>query len=98
VSAASGAETDGARSPEADERPISAQNVRRVRTGTGANCSSVGSVVDTLFVTATVGAAVFAAVVAALRSEPVRVVRPPSPAGDDRTKEAEPSGGAERGA
>jgi len=52
-------------------------HVERVRAGHGANCSSVGSVVDTLFVTAAVGAAVFAAVVAALKSEEVRVVSKP---------------------
>jgi hypothetical protein len=46
----------------------------RVRLGHGANCSSIGSVVDTLFATAVVGAAVFAAVAAALKSEDVRVV------------------------
>jgi hypothetical protein len=54
-------------------RPLRAEDVRRLRLGPGANCSSVGSVVDTLFATAAVSAAVFAAVVAALGSEPVRV-------------------------
>jgi hypothetical protein len=49
------------------------EHVLRVRLGHGGNCSSVGSVVDTLFATAVVGSAVFAAVVAALRSEGVRV-------------------------
>jgi hypothetical protein len=49
------------------------EHVLRVRLGHGANCSSMGSVVDTLFATAVVGAAVFAAVVAALQSEEVRV-------------------------
>ena len=48
-------------------------HLRRVRVGHGANCSSIGSVVDTLFATAVVGAAVFAAVAAALKSEDVRV-------------------------
>ena len=57
-----------------ERRPIEEENVRRVRVGHGANCSSIGSVVDTLFATATVGAAVFAAVVAALKSEEIRVV------------------------
>ena len=50
------------------------EHVRRVRLGHGANCSSIGSVVDTLFVTATVGAAVFAAVVSALAKESTKVV------------------------
>ena len=85
-----------ATSPSPDERPIEPENVRRLRIGTGANCSSVGSVVDTLFVTATVGAALFAGIVAALRSEPVRVVgdassdRPPPPPENDRTNDEEP--------
>ncbi|MDP9037630.1 MAG: hypothetical protein M3O50_22765 [Myxococcota bacterium] len=53
------------------DRPIEAHHVRSVRIGHGANCSSVGSVIDTLFATAAVGSAVFAAVVAALAAEPV---------------------------
>jgi hypothetical protein len=48
-------------------------HVLRVRLGHGANCSSVGSVVDTLFATAVVGAAAFAAVLAALKREDARV-------------------------
>ncbi len=56
------------------ERPIEAVHVQRVRLGHGANCSSIGSVIDTLFATAAVGAAVFAAVAAALKEEDVRVV------------------------
>jgi hypothetical protein len=64
-------------SPEADAHgaspPVDETHVIAVRLGHGANCSSIGSVVDTLFATAVVGAAVFAAVVAALRSEDVRV-------------------------
>ncbi len=62
-----------------DRRDVTEDHVRQVRLGHGANCSSIGSVVDTLFATATVGAAVFAAVVAALAREPVRVVRPAPP-------------------
>ena len=57
-----------------DERPVVERQVRQVRLGSGANCSSVGSVVDTLFAAAAAGAAIFAAVVAALGTEPVRVV------------------------
>jgi hypothetical protein len=57
-----------------DERPVEEHQVRQVRLGSGANCSSVGSVVDTLFAAAAAGAAIFAAVVAALGTEPVRVV------------------------
>jgi hypothetical protein len=57
------------------DHDVSSECVRRVRLGHGANCSSIGSVVDTLFATATVGAAVFAVVVAALAKEPVKVTR-----------------------
>lgn len=52
---------------------VEARHVKKVRLGTGANCSSIGSVVDTLFVTAAVSGAVLAAVLAALAAEPVRV-------------------------
>lgn len=62
------------------DHPVTEENVERVREGHGANCSSIGSVIDTLFATATVGAAVFAAVLAALRTETVRVAGSPSPA------------------
>jgi hypothetical protein len=59
-----------------DERDLDEDNIRALRAGHGANCSSIGSVIDTLFATATVGAAVFAAVLAALKSEDVKVVSP----------------------
>jgi hypothetical protein len=42
--------------------------VRIVREGHGANCSSIGSVVDTLFVAELVAGALFVAVVASLSS------------------------------
>lgn len=54
--------------------PVDPRSIRAVRPGHGASCSSIGSVVDTLFVTALLGGAVFAAVVAALGKEPVEVV------------------------
>jgi hypothetical protein len=54
-------------------RQVQPENVLRVRLGHGANCSSIGSVVDTLFATAVVGTALFAAVVAALSKESVNV-------------------------
>ena len=71
--------TDAADKPdqalELEQRArLAPEHLRSVRLGHGANCSSIGSVVDTLFVTATIGAAVFAAVVAALKSEDIRVV------------------------
>jgi hypothetical protein len=68
---------------DGDRKPASGaegEHVVVVRVGHGANCSSIGSVVDTLFATATVSAAVLAAIVAALRSEDVNVVgRDPPP-------------------
>ena len=80
-------EAEGASAPEGDERghlrpegdvppersALSAGQVLRVRLGHGANCSSIGSLVDAIFAVATVGGAVFAAVVAAMDTEPVRV-------------------------
>ncbi len=44
----------------------------RVRLGTGANCSSIGSVVDTLFASAAAGTALMAAVMVLLRDEASR--------------------------
>jgi hypothetical protein len=53
-----------------------AAHVTRVRVGHGANCSSIGSVIDTLFASAVVGGAIFAAVAAALAREEIRVSSP----------------------
>lgn len=50
------------------------EHLLAVREGHGANCSSIGSVVDTLFASAVVGGAVFAAVLAAMKREPITVV------------------------
>jgi hypothetical protein len=61
------------------------ENIRSLRLGHGANCSSVGSVIDTLFLGAAVGGAIFAAVCAAMRDEPIRVVGSPRP-GDERVR------------
>jgi hypothetical protein len=69
-----------------DEDDSLGEHIDRVRVGHGANCSSVGSVIDTLFATATLGAAVFAAVVAALKSEEVRVAGRPSEARETEDK------------
>lgn len=55
------------------DRELDQDNIRTLRAGHGANCSSIGSVIDTLFATATVGAAVFAAVVAALKREEIKI-------------------------
>ena len=54
-------------------RDVDGDHVRAVRAGHGANCSSIGSVVDMLFAAAAVGSALFVAVAAALATEPVRV-------------------------
>jgi hypothetical protein len=53
---------------------VKPEHVRAVRLGHGANCSSIGSVVDTLFVSAAVGGAIVAAICAAMSGEPIRVV------------------------
>jgi hypothetical protein len=55
-----------------DERSILA-----LRVGHGANCSSIGSVVDTLFASAVIGAMVFAAVAAAMKTETVKIAGSP---------------------
>jgi len=52
--------------------------VLAIRKGPGANCSSIGSVVDLLFGAAVLSAAVYAAVVASLADRPVRRVGRPS--------------------
>jgi hypothetical protein len=61
--------------------------VLAVRLGHGANCSSIGSVVDTLFASAVVGGAVLAAVLAAMRKEPITVAGPPPRDPPDPTDE-----------
>ena len=58
-------------------RSVDPEHIRVVRAGHGANCSSIGSGIDTLFVTALAGGAIFAAVMAALAKEPIRTVVPP---------------------
>jgi hypothetical protein len=57
--------------PNEEEKKVAIrpENVRAVRLGHGANCSSVGSVIDTLFLASAVGGAIFAAVCAALNDE-----------------------------
>lgn len=77
-------------------RSVSKEAIRVVRVGPGANCSSIGSVIDTLFVTALAGGAVFAAICAALDDEPIRMSDAAShpPVGDveaDGEEEEEPS-------
>ena len=62
--------------------------VRAIREGHGANCSSIGSVIDTIFASAVLGGAVLAAVVASLGREKVRVVGSPA---DDASAPAAPT-------
>jgi len=64
-----------------------AAGVRVVREGHGANCSSIGSVIDTLFATAVIGGALLAAVAAALAREDVRVVGEPDEGPSPETKQ-----------
>lgn len=64
-----------------DERaaPELPDGVLAVRTGPGANCSSIGSVVDLLFATVVVAGAVYAAVAAALPEVPAAPTPTPDP-------------------
>jgi hypothetical protein len=57
-------------------RGVAPGSIRAVRSGHGANCSSIGSVIDTLFVSAVIGCAVLAAVMAAMKKETITVVPP----------------------
>jgi hypothetical protein len=66
--------------------------LRTVRTGHGGNCSSIGSVIDTLFASAVVGGALFAAIAAALACEGVTEVRRPRAPLD---RKPDPEGAAE---
>ena len=83
----SAAEIETERERGVDE--LGEQHVRGVRTGHGANCSSIGSVIDALFVTALAGGAIFAAIVAALGQESIRVVGDPPRAEGETKPEAE---------
>lgn len=65
--------------PGPGDRDVNPSSVRAVRIGHGGNCSSVGSVIDTLFLGAAAGGAIFAAVCAAMKEEPIVVVGPQSP-------------------
>ncbi len=62
-----------------EERPA-AEGVLVVRRGPGANCSSIGSAVEMLFLSATAGTAILAAVAASL-----------DPADDDDAPEETPA-------
>ncbi len=81
-------ETDS--NDEAERIARIARGIHIVREGHGANCSSIGSVVDTLFAAAVVGGAVLTAVAAALAREDARVVGSPAPASTERDSKGEP--------
>lgn len=59
---------------ESAREEVTPEQCRVVRVGHGANCSSIGSVIDTLFLGATLGGAILAAVCAAMKDEGVTVV------------------------
>jgi hypothetical protein len=63
---------------QAARERVFAEHIRSVRLGHGANCSSIGSVVDTLFASAVLTGAIFAAVCAALATEKITVVGAPA--------------------
>ncbi len=91
--------TNDAASPES-EADLASAHVRVVRAGHGANCSSVGSVVDALFLGAVVGSAILAAVTAALREEASSSTPGASGTGGDDSSagDAPPSGTKATGA
>lgn len=60
------------------------EHLRAVRLGHGGNCSSVGSVVDTLFLSAAVGSAIFVAVCAALEERADEAEPASEPAPEER--------------
>jgi hypothetical protein len=66
-----------------DEEELGLKSIRICRFGHGANCSSIGSVVDTLFASAVIGGAVLAAVLAAMKKEPITVIGDPTSASPD---------------
>jgi hypothetical protein len=80
-------ENDGAEVPDDARTAQIARGILAVREGHGANCSSIGSVVDTLFAAAVVGGAVFAAIAAALAREDVRIAGATPGSGPDGPRE-----------
>jgi hypothetical protein len=77
---------------EVDPAPIEPHEVLVVRRGPGANCSSIGSVLDMLFLSAVAGGALLVGVAAALSErrepapEPARELEPSPPEGDARPR------------
>jgi len=92
VSAASGAPDVGddaepaVRPTDAGPPPVTPDEILIVRRGPGANCSSIGSALDVLFMTATLAGAILVGVAAAIgEAAPRRAAR-----GDDPSKPSEP--------
>jgi hypothetical protein len=79
---------DGVTLDEAARMARIERGIRAVREGHGANCSSIGSVIDTLFATAVVGGALLAAIAAALAREDAKVVGAPERAPAKPAEEA----------
>jgi hypothetical protein len=82
---------ESACAPVLGRRHLPPERILVVRSGHGANCSSIGSVIDTLFVAALAGGAVFAAIAAAVSEEPIRAVTTPSRAPRDPEPPAAPA-------
>lgn len=69
---------------EGDSEPPALPLPTRVRLGHGANCSSIGSVLDLLFAGAAIGTAIFAAAAATTKAEAAPEAEEPSDtSGDD---------------
>jgi hypothetical protein len=80
-----------------EPRSVSTDHVRVVRAGHGANCSSIGSVIDTLFLTALSGGAVFAAIAAALSEEPIHMTPGSGASSEPSEPPTAPTGSGEQG-
>jgi hypothetical protein len=72
------------------QSPIAPVHLRAVRLGHGGNCSSVGSVIDTLFLGAAAGGAIFAAICAAMQNEEITVAGDAEPPAAERAEPDEP--------
>jgi hypothetical protein len=74
-----------------DRAAIDPDDILVVRRGPGANCSSIGSALDVLFVTAAVAGAILVGVAAALGEKAPRA----APPREDRGEEGEDRGAGE---
>lgn len=68
------------------EAALTPEDILVVRRGPGANCSSIGSALDVLFLSAVAGSAILVAVAAAL---PTKQAGPPAPPARGREGEGE---------